>query len=69
VKFFAVTTQSGCGTWAASGRCLASDSDDKTIRLWNLAKGAEIERMEGHFAGITALCMMPDGRLSLHHER
>jgi WD40 repeat protein len=43
---------------------LASGSYDKTIRLWDLATGAETARLEGHSRTVNALCMLPDGRLA-----
>jgi WD40 repeat protein len=43
---------------------LASGSDDKTIRLWDLAAGVETARLEGHSGLVQALCLLPDGRLA-----
>ena len=48
---------------ARDGR-LASGSSDKTIRLWDVAAGAEIARLEGHSGWVAALCMLSDGRLA-----
>jgi WD40 repeat protein len=39
-------------------------SDDRTIRLWDLTAGAETARLEGHSDAVTALCVLPDGRLA-----
>jgi hypothetical protein len=44
--------------------CIASGSADRTIRLWDRARGAEIARLEGHGREVTALCVLPDGRLA-----
>jgi WD40 repeat protein len=43
---------------------LASGSVDGTIRLWDVARGAEDARLEGHPDAVMALCVLPDGRLA-----
>jgi len=43
---------------------LASGSNDGTIRLWDVARGAEAARLEGHAGPVRALCMLADGRLA-----
>jgi WD40 repeat protein len=45
-------------------RRLASGFDDRTIRLWDLATGAQIACLEGHCGRVRALCLLPDGRLA-----
>jgi WD40 repeat protein/tetratricopeptide (TPR) repeat protein/ActR/RegA family two-component response regulator len=42
---------------------LASASD-RTIRVWDIADGVEMARLQGHRAPIAALCVLPDGRLA-----
>jgi WD40 repeat protein len=39
-------------------------SHDGTIRLWDVARGAEAARLEGHYREVNALCVLPDGRLA-----
>jgi WD40 repeat protein len=34
------------------------------IRLWDVTTGAQSARLEGHSDPLTALCMLPDGRLA-----
>src|SRR5439155_16051857 len=40
----------------------ASASDDRTIKLWNPATGAELHTLTGHSAAISALAVTPDGK-------
>jgi WD40 repeat protein len=47
---------------------LVSGSSDSTIRLWDLARGAEAARLEGHSDWVTALCVLPDSRLASGSE-
>ena len=44
---------------SADGRRALSGSHDKTLRLWDLASGAELIRLSGHSAPVTAC---PDHR-------
>ena len=48
--------------FAPDGRSLASGSWDKTIRLWDLASGKELRRLEGHTDPVTSVAFAPDGR-------
>lgn len=43
---------------------LASGSHDGTIRLWDVANTREMARLEGHRDQISALTLLPDGRLA-----
>ncbi|MEA5505065.1 serine/threonine-protein kinase [Halotia wernerae UHCC 0503] len=45
------------------GKTLATGSDDKTIKLWNLATGQEIHTFKGHFGWIWSVAFSPDGKI------
>ena len=49
--------------WSPDGRIIASPSDDKTIRLWDVEAGAVVRTLEGHSAGVNCVAWSPDGRL------
>jgi WD40 repeat protein len=46
------------------GRCVVSGSRDHTTRLWDLRCRAETARLQGHTGPVTALAVLPDGRLA-----
>ena len=48
--------------FAADGNTLASGSEDKTIRLWDVRSGKELRRLEGHTGSVTSVAFAPDGR-------
>ena len=52
-------TLSRDGRWALTG------GYDKTARLWEVATGKEIRRLEGHSDGVTSVAFSPDGRWAL----
>jgi WD40 repeat protein len=44
------------------GRTLASGSNDKTIKLWNLQTQGEIATLTGHSDWVSSVAISPDGR-------
>jgi len=54
------------GIWAVAfspdGQTVVTGSDDKTVRLWDVATGAEIRRFEGHTGLLNSAVFSPDGQ-------
>ncbi|MEH2024493.1 serine/threonine-protein kinase [Nostoc sp.] len=48
--------------FSPDGITLGSASDDKTIKLWNLASGKEIRTLEGHSNWIWTIAFSPDSK-------
>ena len=48
--------------FSPDGRTLATGSDDKTARLWEVASGKEIATLRGHESGVYFVAFSPDGR-------
>ncbi|WP_425475835.1 protein kinase domain-containing protein [Fischerella sp. JS2] len=44
------------------GKTLASGSNDKTIKLWNLATGEQIRTLTGHSSWVISVAISPDGK-------
>lgn len=48
--------------FSPDGQMVATASDDKTFRLWDIATGREIQRFEGHKSGVNFIDFSPDGK-------
>lgn len=49
-------------TFAPDGRSLASASEDRTARLWDVATGKELRRFVGHTSSISAVAFLAGGK-------
>ncbi|UCF07668.1 MAG: hypothetical protein JSW28_08500, partial [Thermoplasmata archaeon] len=48
--------------WSPDGRFLATPSVDKTIRIWDVARGECVAVLEGHRSGVTCVAWSPDNK-------
>jgi WD40 repeat protein/serine/threonine protein kinase len=57
--------------YSPDGRCLASASLDKTVKVWEAATGKELLTLKGHTEGVTSVAYSPDGRYlaSASHDK
>ncbi|KAK4198796.1 WD40-repeat-containing domain protein, partial [Triangularia verruculosa] len=49
--------------FSPDSRLIVSGSDDKTVRLWDAATGAERRVLQGHSSSVFAVAFSPDSRL------
>jgi RNA polymerase sigma factor (sigma-70 family) len=50
---------------APDGRTALSAGLDGTVRLWDLERGEEVRRFDGHDGGVVTVAVSPDGRTAL----
>ena len=48
--------------WSADGKSLATGSQDRTARVWDVATGKELKSFKEHGDAVTRVCFSPDGK-------
>jgi WD40 repeat protein len=51
--------------FSPDGRRALSGSQDRTVRLWDVESGHELQRFEGHTGTVHGVAFSPDGRRAL----
>ena len=51
--------------FSPDGKTIATGSDDKTIKMWNLHTGEELDTLKGHSGEVYAVAFSPDGKTLL----
>ena len=49
-------------SYSPDGKTLATASDDKTVKLWEVASGREIKTLSGHQGSVRSVSYSPDGK-------
>jgi len=52
----------GAVAFSPDGRLLASGGSDGAVRVWDVATGRELRRLEGHTDSVQSVAFSPDGR-------
>jgi WD domain, G-beta repeat/NACHT domain/Pentapeptide repeats (8 copies) len=60
-----VASASACNAiiWSPDGDWIASGHEGGSLRLWEVASGLEIQRLQGHQGSVRSVAFSPDGRL------
>ena len=45
--------------WLQDGKTVVSGSDDTTVRVWDVASGREVQKLEGHSGVVTSVAFSP----------
>jgi len=53
----------GCMAWSPNGRMLASGSLDKSIKIWNVQTGQELQTLVGHSESVYSVAWAPDEQM------
>ena len=48
--------------FSSDGTKILTGSDDKTVRIWNMESGKELQRLEGHTREVMSVAFSPDGK-------
>ena len=48
--------------YSPDGKYIASGSDDKTVKIWEVETGRELRTLRGHSYDVNSVCYSPDGK-------